>query len=72
MNVVWCRSILCLSQRGARGDFAARTQAALQQMLIESPQREGPEDETDGMMGPRPHLAIPGWIWARISTAVPE
>jgi hypothetical protein len=32
-------------QRGARGDFAVRAQAALRQMLTESPQREGPEDE---------------------------
>jgi hypothetical protein len=32
-------------QRGARGDFAVRAQASLQQMLTESPQREGPEDE---------------------------
>jgi S1-C subfamily serine protease len=29
-------------------------------------------DVTDSMVGPRPHLALPGWIWARISTAVPE
>jgi hypothetical protein len=32
-------------QRGARDDFAVRAQAALRQMLTESPQREGPEDE---------------------------
>ena len=32
-------------QRGARGDFAARAQAALRRLLTENPQRDGPEDE---------------------------
>jgi hypothetical protein len=33
-------------QRGARGDFAARAEAALRRLLTEGPQRGGPEDET--------------------------